>query len=494
MQPRPYQSQAVVRIREACLSGPVCAVAPTGSGKTVIACMILDAAALKGSKSLIVAHTREIIQQTAARFMAAGLHTGVVMAGTRPDPTAMVQVASIQTLARRDFPDVRIVILDECHHAVSDSYKRLIDHYLARKAVIIGLTATPERLDGRGLGTVGFNSLVQVATAPDMIEQGFLARPQILVPPPKPIIEEVARGDYTPRALTDFARRLEGDPIEHYLNHAQGRKGVVFACNIEHSLSMVERFKEAGVRADHIDGETPRAKRDALLAALRAGDLDLLSNCMILGEGWDLPDLEVAILARPTKSRALHRQQIGRIMRPVPGKHALVIDHAGNTPRLGPPWWEPDWTLEGRQKRAKSERDPDALGIRFCPNCFEPYTPPQPHCLGCGTQLQTPQQIAESEAQLVDYERAQEDREATYAALVGAAWSGWRRIGWARHAYKDRYGVWPRNLGHVETANYPCVNHEPETATYGPRTTLRCVKCLRTINPSANHPRPGLPS
>lgn len=492
MEQRAYQVHAVARIREACLSGPVVAVAPTGSGKTVIACRILDAAVAKGSKCLIVAHTREIIQQTAARFVQAGLHTGIVMAGTEPDPDAMVQVASIQTLSRRALPEARVVILDECHHAVSNSYVTLMRHYAERRAAIIGLTATPERLDGRGLGSVGFKSLVQVATAPEMIAQGYLVRPRILVPPPVAFKEEVARGDYTPSSLTDFANRLEGNPVEHYLTHARGRKGVVFACNIEHSQDLVRRFLERGVRAYHIDGDTPRSYRDQALAALRCGDLDLLSNCMILGEGWDLPDLEVAILARPTKSRALHRQQIGRVMRPSAHKQALVIDHAGNTPRLGPPWWEPDWSLKGREKRQAQANDPDVLGVRFCPECFEPYTPPLAECEGCGAQLQTPEQVAESKAQLVDYELAQEDREKVYTDLVQRAWSSWRRLGWARHAYKERYGVWPKMLTHIETKHYPCTDHTPEVAKYGPRTILRCVKCLRTVDPGTHHSGPGV--
>jgi len=478
---------------------PMVLVMPTGTGKTVVAAMVMRDAIAKGLRCLIVSHTREIVTQTARRFTEAGIPSGLILAGERPDPSHPVQVASVQTLARRDFPEAEVVIIDECHHATAETYQRLIAHY-SDKATIIGLTATPERLDGKGLRKVGFMHLLQPTSTPAMIDAGFLCQPRVFAPPPPDFKQTKARGDFTPEALAEYQSKLRGRVIDHYLQHAPKAKGVVFACNIEHSLGMVKRFRDYGIAAEHIDGKTPRRERDRVLAALRAGDIQIVTNCMILGEGWDLPDLEVAVLARPTLSLSLHRQQCGRVMRPTPGKQAFILDHAGNVKRHGAPWIEPRWSLDGKEAREAGEREERARPetVRFCTTCFCAYTPPLDKCPACGVEIEKPK-MRETDETLVEVLRnppprvdEAQERLRAYRAWCREAFNHTprRKLGWARHKYKTAYGDWPRNVAKIELEAYPCVTHVSEDTPHGPR----CFLCLRKLHPSGHPPPPRMPT
>jgi superfamily II DNA or RNA helicase len=495
IEPREYQKLALERTREAVrLHGSVVIVAPTGSGKTVIAAMILQAAVAKGSKCLIIAHRREIILQTATRFTNAGLDTAVIMAGLR-GRAAQVQVAAIQTLARRpdQWPEARVVIVDEAHHSAAATYSTIIEHYRNRKAAIIGLSATPERLDGRGLKDVGFRALVQVATAPELMEQGHLMRPKVFAPPAPVWTQRTRAGDFTAESLADYASKLQGRVVDHYLQRARGRKGVVFACNVAHSLDLRDRFRAAGVRIEHIDANTSRAERDHVLAKLRAGELDLVTNVALLDEGVDIPDLEVAILARPTKSLTMHRQQCGRILRPAPNKvQPIILDHANNTELHGPPWFEPEWCIDSIS-RTKRDSGEVIHGVRFCPECFATYTPPCSECVECGAQLQTTKQVVESAQELVDIEAAVVSEAVVYADLLDQAWTHnpRRKLGWAAHRFNLKFGHWPRLMHDVVRKHYPCTEHVHERVTKPFRSWTRCAMCLVEIRRPGPGPGPG---
>ena len=372
---RPYQSEAIEQVRARFRAGAkrTLIILPTGGGKTVVASSIIRSAVEKGSRVLFLAHRRELIQQTADKLNRFGVRHGVIMAGQRPALQHACQVASVQTLARRRdvLKTVDLIFFDEAHHAAAGSYTDVLEWF--PQARVVGLTATPWRLDGRGLADV-FDAHVVVSTPRELKEQGFL------VPVGGWEFEaidtsraRVQRGDYAAKDLAEEALkpRVIGDVVEEWMRHAEGKRTVVFALNIEASKLMAQRFREAGVAAEHIDGEMPTVERDAVLRRLRSGETRVVCNCNVLTEGFDCPELEVCVLARPTLSTALYLQMVGRVLRPAPGKVAARIhDHAGCLAAHGAPFAARDFSPESSSKGEREPvQDADTRARNVCPSC-----------------------------------------------------------------------------------------------------------------------------
>lgn len=371
---RPYQVEAIARAREALRSGArrVLLISPTGSGKTVLAADIIRSAVGRGSRTLFLAHRRELIHQTADKLASFGVRHGLIMAGERMALQEPAQVASIQTLARRRdaLRQVDLVFFDEAHHAAADTYQQVLEWYPGAR--VVGLTATPWRQDGRGLADV-FDASVVVTTPRQLRDEGYLASVGGWTYEAIDTSDARVRGgDYEASSLRAAAmsKRVLGDVVEEYLRHAAGRRAIVFAVSVEASEKMAEGFKAAGVPAEHIDGETPRELRDATLARLRRGETLVVCNCNVLTEGFDCPELEVAVLARPTLSPALYLQMVGRVLRPAPGKAgARIHDHAGLLAAHGHPYadryYEP---APGESVNAGRDTSSDAVEKK-CPAC-----------------------------------------------------------------------------------------------------------------------------
>lgn len=399
IEPRPYQSDGVGAARRivaaACLA--LLLVLATGGGKTVIAVQIALGALRKGKRVLFVAPRREIIAQTYWKLVDAGVpeeHAGVIMAdGVIPHAVtrkpyrakrdgAAVQVASIQTLANRELPDVDVVFIDEAHHATSPTWSRVISHYKAKGVPVIGLTATPVRSDGAGLGTV-FDQLHEIATYAQLVELGYLVAPRVFTTPKGPDLSKVkvARGgDYDHGQLDEAMRdrALVGDVVEHWKRHAGDRTTVVFGSSIEHSKDLCAAFCEAGIAAEHLDGTTDDDVRDAILERLRSGATRVVCNFGVLTEGWDEPRVKCVVLARPTKSFSLFRQMVGRGARPWEGVSFVLLDHAGCVHEHGFPTEEVEWPLEGKMRRKAK------AGVRECPSCFSSLAAGTKACPFCG--------------------------------------------------------------------------------------------------------------
>jgi DNA repair protein RadD len=388
MQLRPYQLAAVESLRGQIREGkrrPVL-VAPTGSGKTVIGSHMITLAADKGRRALFIAHRKELIDQTSRKLRAFGVEHGIIMAGYKPRPEMSVQIASIQTLVRRELPPADLLLIDESHHATSATYRKVIDAY--PDAITIGLTATAFRADGSGLGDV-FDSHVQVATVQELTDSGFLVPARYWSHPSRPDMAGVAtkRGEFDAaetEARCDKAK-LIGDLVEHYRQIAQGRRAIVFAVSVKHSEHIRDAFLQVGIPAAHIDGETPRDEREQVLAGLASGDIWVVTNCGILSEGFDCPAAEVLISARPTASLGLWLQMVGRVLRPMPGKTtAMVIDHAGNVVRHG--FATDDHPVDlgsGLKARKKS----DATPVKTCPKCYAVLPATTVECPSCAASL-----------------------------------------------------------------------------------------------------------
>lgn len=390
---RPYQIDAIAETRRRMARArSVLINAPTGAGKTILGCQIIKLAVEKRRRVLFLAHRRELIDQCAAKLDEAGVpHHGVILAGHSKAraPHAPVQVASIQTLIRRELPPADLVMIDECHRALAKSYLNLLANYPAAK--IIGLTATPERLDGKGLGDL-FDDMVVVSTIPNLIAEGFLVEPDCYgAPSGGPDLSRVKKsgGDYHEGQLQAAmdTTELTGELLTNWLRLAGGCKTIVFATGIEHSQHIVGKFQDAGVNAAHLDGTTPLPLRQQIIRDWQSGAIQVVSNCAVLTEGFDFPELECCVLARPTQSVAMYLQQVGRVMRPAPGKAgALVLDHAGCFNAHGLPHHHREWTLEGEMERRKRKKQPPKQ-CRVCQLAHEAdesrwLTDTQPHLHG----------------------------------------------------------------------------------------------------------------
>lgn len=437
---------------------------PTGGGKTHVACEIIRGAIAKGGRVIFCAHRRGLVYQARDRLASFGIAAGIVMGDEDPGG-GPVYVASIQTLCRRQLT-ADIIIVDEAHHATSETWKGVVSRY----RTVIGLTATPYRLDGAPLGDV-FGCIVSGPSVSDLVADGVLINPRIFAPPGPDLSGVHTRGgEYVPDELEVAVNkpRLLGDIVQHWKKYGGGRT-VAFGVGIAHSKAIAEAFGSIGY---HIDGTTPESERVHAVAMLERGEIKVLSNCDLIGEGWDLPSLDCAILARPTKSLALHRQQIGRVMRACPGKlGALILDHAGNTNRHGLPTDDVEVSLTGRAKR-KQEAAP-----RVCKKCFaviDSYP-----CWDCGfVPEEVPREITVSAGELVEISR--DDRQKQYSLWVGTASMMGYKLGWAKMRYKQRYNAWPRFK--EEDAKYVCRGHEYEQRNYG----IVCARCLRARDPELN--------
>ena len=403
VQLRPYQQQAISDLRMAYRSGSAAPllVAPTGMGKTVVFAAITQAAAARGRQVLILVHRRELIHQASAKLAAIGVDHGVIAAGITP-ANASVQVASVQTLIRRldraAAPD--LIIIDEAHHAVAGSWRKVIDHW--PNSLLLGVTATPVRQDGRGLGAM-FDRLVLGPSTAELIATGYLSPARIYAPPPIADLTGIHRraGDY---AIDEAAERMDrrtvtGDAISHYQRIGAGQPAIAFCCNVKHAEHVCHAFKVAGIRAATLLGTT--TDRDALVARFAAGFIDVLVTVDVVSEGFDCPGAAVAILLRPTQSEGLYLQQIGRVLRPAPGKAAaIVLDHVGNTLRLGHHLEERDWTLDGLRKRDREA----APSVKVCPACFATSPSTAQVCADCGHVFAPPErrELRQVEGELVE--------------------------------------------------------------------------------------------
>ena len=400
MRLRSYQENGISDIRALFVQGrqKVCYAAPTGSGKTILFVHLAHRIVEKDQRVAIVVHRQELVDQICKALETEGLAYGVTAAGYAENPDAPVQVAMAQTLVNRleRLNGVQVLIVDEAHHVMAATWLTIIA--AVPKAWILGVTATPERLDGKGLAAV-FDALVIGPSTRELIADNWLS-PFIAYAPERLVDLKGARtvaGDY---ALGDLERRMNAgfvldDALEEYRKHLDGQTAIAFCVTINHSRMVARFFRTNGIRAQHVDGDTPAKERRELIKQLATGKVQIITNCSLIAEGLDVPSVAGVILLRPTKSLALHLQQIGRSLRPAPGKErAVILDHAGNCLRHGMPDLEHPWSLEGRPKKhgkALVRRCPECgalipIAIHGCPECgadlrpepIRPATVPDP--------------------------------------------------------------------------------------------------------------------
>jgi superfamily II DNA or RNA helicase len=480
MKLRDYQERAVDVIRSAFSKHrSVCLALQVGGGKTVIACEIMRRSIARGKRVMFVVHRVELVEQARERLALFEIESGVIKAGYRERRDRLVQVACIPTLVRREYPPADVVIFDEAHHGVSASWLSVLTHYRSAGAFILGITATPLRLDGKPLGSA-FETIVEPVTTQELIQRGFLMEPRVFAPPTCDLSDvKIRGGDYALPEVASRMSKLTGSITGNWLRYCRGRPTLAFAVNVAHSREIESALAAVGARVAHIDGGTGKVERARANKRLRSGDLDVVTQCQLWTEGLDIPELEALIVARPTKSLSLHRQIIGRVMRPALGKSdAIVFDHAGNHHEHGFVTEPIEWSLDAKPKRIST-----ALPVATCPECFACFPPGAAICPGCGSPLKDsatadrPAPAVDNPGELVEINMVptRDEREIAYNRMVQSASCAGRKLGSARAIYKRNYGVWPK---HPEVEKgYVCPGHHWERWESEKFSYVRCSFC-----------------
>jgi superfamily II DNA or RNA helicase len=377
MKLRPYQTKLIAEIAGKWQSGKrrVIAVAPTGSGKTVLFAKIADRHLNDQPKGRvwIIAHRIEMLLQARQKIEAmSDRRIGKIDIDDRIDPNAEVYICSIQSLTAR-LPEITIaptlIIIDEVHHAIADSYQEVLRKFPT--CLVLGVTATPIRADGNGFND-SFDELVCAPGVKELIEQGYLAPFKVFGA--KMIeLKDVKKGryDYNRQSLVDEIDRtiVYGDLLTAYRQYANNTKTVVFCVDVEHSRATAAAYKAAGISAEHIDGEMDWKNRSSILGRFRSGETMVLCNCELILEGFDLDNIQTVQIVRPTASLSLYLQMVGRVLRPHPDKdYARIIDHTSNIALFGLPDEERYWSLDPVSAMASGWTEK-------CPSCDHIFHP-----------------------------------------------------------------------------------------------------------------------
>lgn len=457
--------------------GRVMLRAPTAAGKTTMARKVVEALLRPGRVVWFLVNRDHLVRQAVEELkrIDPDVEIGVIQSGQPETPDAPIQVCSVQSLPTRiaRFRAPAVLVWDEAHHVMAKSWRKIVDAF--PKAKHLGLSATPERADGNPLGDV-FHHLVLAPAEAELEVLGVLARCRYFAP------EGVRLGDIR-RKGGEFetksaeaalsAPQIVGCAVAHYLSHANGRATILFAASIKASQEMAEKFRDAGVPAEHLDGETPNDKRQAALERLRTGKTKVICNVDVFVEGLNVPAIGCVIIMRPTLSLARFLQMVGRGRRVTADyPDLIVLDHAGNVALHGLPNDERSWSLtEARPKveRATAERHRHCpvceCAHEFatkCPECGHVYTaadrtpaqvfgwlreisPPE----GCETQAAFARRHGISPAYFSFWRRKQIPMDGIFVRIIEAdAWLAQRPVRAStpdgcetRSAFAKRYGV-----------------------------------------------------
>lgn len=414
---RDYQIAAENDVRAAMRSSrSVLLVLPTGGGKTVLFADIAHKAAAKGSRILILAHLDQLIKQASRKLTDIGLPHGIIMAGFTPNPRRNVQVASVQTLVRRVDKMLQhgvrfdLIVIDEAHLSAAASYMKILSAW--PNARVLGVTGSPVRLDGKGLGRGQggvFDVLVKGIGVKELIAQGYLVKPVVYASKTQIDLSGVKKvgGDFDNAALAEVMDKpvITGSAIAEYRRICPGVPAVAWCASIAHAKHVAEEFNAAGIPATAVSGDNNTEERDRALADLSSGKVKVITFAMLLTTGVDCPAIGAIIMLRPTMSLASYLQTIGRGLRPIyapgmpldtaeqrfaaidagpKGRRCFVLDHAGLTFRHGLADEDREWSLDGvTKKKGKKKEEDRPPPLSQCPKCFLVHDP-QPTCPACG--------------------------------------------------------------------------------------------------------------
>ena len=456
MELRDYQAELLERLYKAYGDGykAPCIVLSCGGGKSVIIAAAAKHFTDEGRKVLFLAHRKELCAQIARTFVRAGVDM------------ELCKIVMVQTLVRRlkNAEAPSLIITDENHHSLANTYKSIYAAFPESKR--LGVTATPERLDGSGLSDVN-DILIEGVDAQWLIEHNYLSPYDYYAPNINMPKFRVRRGDFDISQISAFFQQnlktIYGDALSHYRRLADGKQAICYLPCVEISRQTAEMFTASGISAAHIDGTTPERVRDRIINDFRDGKVKILCNVDIISEGFDVPDCECVILLRPTKSLTLYIQQAMRCMRYKPGKRAVIIDHVNNIAAHGFPDVKRKWLLEGHPKKKGTGEAP----VKCCKNCFACVPAGVKVCPHCGTPFETEERA--SVKRLDDYElvkvSAAENRVRFYLTpgecrdvnelKIYARQHGYKP-GWVYYQQKARGWLGGKQKGNSAPKRYPC--------------------------------------
>tara|TARA_R110002126_G_scaffold89252_2_gene213400 strand:- start:12061 stop:13425 length:1365 start_codon:yes stop_codon:yes gene_type:complete len=385
MQLRPYQQQAIDSSRVCFNKGAKSLILciPTGGGKTVVFTTITKTAIKNGAKVMIICDRKELIKQAKWNLNRLGLFPTIIAPGHK-QTLNNCYLASVDSLVRRELPQVDIIIIDEAH---KQTFDKIIIRYReeGQNPSIIGATATPKRTGNQTSLHELYDDIVEPVTIDDLLEGGYLVPCRTFAAKADFSEVKVSGSDYNNKALyAEFNKqRLYDGVIEKYKQFAEGRKTLVFNVNVEHSKNMVDNFIEAGYTAKHLDGNTPDKLRAQILEDFAGGKFQILSNCSVLTTGYDEPSIECVILNRATKSLPLYLQMVGRGSRLYDNKQNFIcIDMGGNAFEHG--LWSDgrEWPLVKKRRQSNG-----VAPVKICEACEAMNAASARICHDCGAEF-----------------------------------------------------------------------------------------------------------
>jgi len=415
----PFQDRLVSKLRKAMMRGAkrILLVSPTGSGKTVMFAYLTSRMASRGVRSNIMVHRQELLEQVSDTLDNFNVFHSYVAASEFYSAQGNVHVSSVFTLARRldVVPIPKYAICDEAHHCIKGSTWHKCIEYWAQadpSLRLIGVTATPERLSGEGLGEVFDEMIVGPGTA-ELMRDGYLCKYKIFAPKRQLDTSKLRTlgGEYRKDEAENLVNRpsITGDAVAHYRKYLNGAPAIAFCVSRKHAAQVAEDFQAAGFRAASIDGTMKKPARSQMVKDFGNGQLNVMTSCQLINEGFDVPGMHGAILLNPTQSLAKYLQECGRTFRIAPGKEvAYLLDHVGNSARHGMPCDEREWSLHSK-KRKGGKRDPDDIAIRQCANCGAVSSASAKCCDECGEIFPVrPRTIREIEGELEEVKKVKQ--------------------------------------------------------------------------------------
>ena len=445
---RPRQVQAIEDLRAAYRAGyraPIL-VAPTGFGKSTTATTIMSQSVKRNRRVWFMAHLEEILDDVENRLIDSGMPYGNIRAKMSTDHSQLLQIVGVMSALNRDqLPRPDLIIVDECHLAMAETYQRVID--AVGRPNLLGLTGTPQRLDGRGMNET-FDHLVLTCSTLQLIEEGLLA-PVRLFSPRLADLPTLRGKDFNQEQDASILGKpaIIGDALSHWKRLCQGRRGVVFCCNVRHAHAVAEQWRRAGYRAMAVHSKSDGEDRREAIAGLRAGRLDLVACAELWIAGVDVPEIDAVVWMRRTTSVTAWLQGNGRGLRIAPGKRdLLIIDHTDNSDpsRLDHPLIEREWSLEGKAKKKADQ----SISVKICPQCFAAMSSATSSCSECGhVFIAAPRaELQQVDGELVERKleiRQRRTEQGAAATLEDLIEVGRRRgmknpRGWARHVLGAR--------------------------------------------------------
>lgn len=377
---RDYQQETVDNIYQSIQSGhrSIMIESPPRTGKTVLMADIARRATAKGNRILFIVHRQEIVQQVIRTFQADGVDMN------------LAKIGMVQTITRHiaDLDPPQIIFVDEAHHALAQSYRRILDAF--PKAYKLLFTATPYRLNGKGFTEIA-DELITGKSVPWLIDHHFLAPVDYYAPSQIDIskLRTKSTGDYSEDSIKEALKpKIYGNAVKHYYQLAKGKQAIAYTYNVNSAIRLARAFNGRGITARAVSGKTPKEERKKIIEDYRAGKIKIVTNAELFTEGLDLPNVDCVIMLRPTQSLSLYLQFAMRSMNPRQGKTAVIIDHVGNVERFGLPTDERHWSLEGISKSNKRAASGTVIKpVTVCPRCFASFYRKGDTCPYCGMLL-----------------------------------------------------------------------------------------------------------